>query len=76
MAKRPSVQLNCHADQYHAPNERIVEFNANDGSGKGGLISFCIIDGRLRIALYRMSEGVMVDLDQEYIRRVDHRLLG
>lgn len=55
---RPSVTTRCVADQYHGPNERIVEFS--DAKGNGGLINLRTQeDGTLSVHLYRMN-GVVV----------------
>ena len=62
MARRPSVQINCVADQYSKgmSSQRIIEFNANDGTGRGGLIEFKVLnDGTFRVEVYR-CEGVEV----------------
>lgn len=66
MAKvsKPSVTLKCPANVYSASNERIVEVNANDGSGQGCLISVQKwADGRLVVSVYRADEGVQVSCD-------------
>ncbi len=56
--KRASVTVNCVADKYHAPNERIVEFSFPDGGG--GLISFSTLsDGTNIVQAYRV-EGAKI----------------
>jgi hypothetical protein len=51
MPTKPSLRPNAQpASRYAAPGERIAEFNANDGSGAGGLLSLSIQD--------RASEGL------------------
>jgi len=58
---RAKVTVNCVADRYHAPGERIVEFLFP--SGRGGLISFrpCTGDGSADcIDVYRVDDGVIV----------------
>jgi hypothetical protein len=78
MKRRPSVQLPCIADRYAATGERIVEFNANDGTGRGGLISLRLRgegeEGALLVELYRLSDGVVVDVDPPRIRRTPGNL--
>ena len=59
---RPSVTTRCVADSYAMRNERIVEFNANDGTGRGGLISLRVTDsGAFVVNVYRV-EGATVHL--------------
>lgn len=58
--RRTRVTLNCVADHYAAPGERIVEFMDAE-TGKGGLISFTRTDaGELVVNLYRLDAGVIV----------------
>lgn len=52
--RKPSINLNGPANQYAAPDERIVEFTFPDGSG--GLISFC----NNHIEIYRTDPSVTV----------------
>jgi len=61
MAK-PKVILNCVADKYSGPEERIIEFSSKSG---GGLISFwetTLPDGsaQLRVDLYHLDKKVKV----------------
>jgi hypothetical protein len=57
--RRPSVTTRCVADQYHAPNERIVEFSFP--SGPGGLIAFRILhDGTPVVDVYRTEGQVLI----------------
>ncbi len=57
---RPTVKTKCVADAYHAPNQRIIEFN-DPKTGAGGLISFLSeADGSLTVGLYRLDECVTV----------------
>jgi hypothetical protein len=59
---RTRVTVNCTADAYAAPGERIVEFK-DDTADKGGLISFRRTDdGRLMVDVYRTDPGVVVRL--------------
>lgn len=52
MPTKPSLRPNAQtASRYAAPGERIAEFNANDGSGAGGLLSLHTRD--------RASEGLV-----------------
>lgn len=68
MAK-PSVTLKCPANAYAAGNERIVEVNANDGTGQGCLISVQKWpDGRLVVAIYRADKGVEVSCDPAMVQ--------
>lgn len=57
--RKPRVLTKCVANSYAGPDERIVEFSANDGSSNGGLIRLFNLDGRLFVQLYRL-EGVTV----------------
>jgi hypothetical protein len=51
MPTKPSLRPNAQtASRYAEPGERIAEFNANDGSGAGGLLSLSIQE--------RTSEGL------------------
>jgi hypothetical protein len=53
---KPEVILNCVANQYAAPQERIIEFSHPNG---GGLISFFATDdGRLHVDLYHVDATV------------------
>jgi len=62
--QRPSAATAV-ADRWAGPHERIVEFNANDGTGRGGLISLRVMpSGEFRVSLYRM-DGVTVDVAPE-----------
>lgn len=59
--RRPTMTLRCVADRHSAPRERIAEFNANDGSGRGGLISLRVLDdGRFVVDIYRCDAEVIV----------------
>jgi hypothetical protein len=63
--KRPSVTTAV-ADRYARGNSRIVEFNANDGSGRGGLISFRVLDdGTFQVEIYRTDRQVRVIAPRE-----------
>ena len=54
---RPSVKVDCGADHYGLPGERIVEFSSKVG---GGLISLRVRDGQLYVELYRLDPNVVV----------------
>lgn len=57
MAK-PKVNTNPVANQYSAPNERIIEYSSTQG---GGLISIRETDaGRLRVDLYQHDDSVEI----------------
>ena len=68
-ARRPRVVVNCVADSYAGPGERIVEFSAAvpDGLSLGGLISFRVSGGKLIIQVYRADKGVVVEAGAESI---------
>ena len=56
--RKPSVLIKCVANNYAAPNERIVEFD-------GGLIRFVNADdGMLYVSLYRLDNNVRVYVDK------------
>jgi hypothetical protein len=58
MAK-PKVNTNPVANQYSAPNERIIEYSIR--SGLGGLISLREIEGgKLQVQLYRHDADVEI----------------
>lgn len=63
--KRPYVNVTPVADKYaDKRNERIIEFSSP--SGKGGLISFREKeDGTLTVDLYRMDEGITVQVEKD-----------
>lgn len=66
---RPRVTLKCVADQYHGPNERIVEFMGAHGKN-GGLIAFHEgADGTLRVDVYRCDDGVIVVAPEANLRK-------
>jgi hypothetical protein len=53
---RPKVTTRCVANQYAGRDERIIEFDSNDGHGRGGLISFRRnANGALIVSLYRLG---------------------
>lgn len=56
---RPRVNKSCVAHKYAADNERIVEFGG-ETTDQGGLISFTIVDGKMRINVYRQGADVEV----------------
>jgi hypothetical protein len=67
MPTKPSLRPNAQtASRYASPRERIAEFNANDGSGAGGLLSLSIQDRAseglppLNARLYRLHGEVLV----------------
>lgn len=66
MPAKPSLRPNAAtASRYASPRERIAEFNANDGSGAGGLLSLSIQDRApttppLSAFLYDMRGEVLV----------------
>lgn len=65
MAKRPSVTTSCVADSYSMACERIIEFNSNDGTGRGGLISLRVSPdtGAFVVNVYRL-EGCTVHVTE------------
>lgn len=66
--KRCSVTVNCVADRYHAPNERIVEFTFP--SGKGGLISFRLnANGAEVVEVYRLDDEIQVSTPEQAATR-------
>lgn len=63
MAK-PKINTRCVANQYSGLDERIVEFDSNDGKGIGGLISFRRnANGALLVTLYRLGHEGDVQID-------------
>lgn len=67
MPTKPSLYPNAQpASRYAEPHERIAEFNANDGSGAGGLLSLSLQDRAseglpsLNALLYRLRGEVLV----------------
>ncbi len=57
---KPSVITRCVANSYSGPDERIIEFSDRK-LGLGGLISFRRThDGKLRVEVYRVDDGVEV----------------
>jgi hypothetical protein len=54
---RPHVTLNCQADRYAGPTERIVEFTSRAG---GGLVSFMEKGDRLSVHVYGQDATVDV----------------
>lgn len=56
-ARKIHVSLHPPANLYSAPNERIVEYSSPNG---GGLISFRLVDGHLRVELYRHDDTVLI----------------
>lgn len=67
MPTKPSLRPNAQtASHYASPRERIAEFNANDGSGAGGLLSLSLQDRAaedlpsLNARLYDMRGEVLV----------------
>lgn len=68
--KRPSVVVNCVADKYAVPGERIVEFGFGDGFG--GLISLRTLqDGTHVVDVYRCL-GVVVRTDKSNLESAAH----
>jgi hypothetical protein len=63
MAKRrkPMVLLKCVANTYTSPDERIVEVVGLNGMGF--LMSMRQMDGRMHVSLYRIDEGITVQVD-------------
>ena len=60
---RPRVTVNCVADTYTGPGERIIEFSSENG---GGLIAFRMRhDGTLLVDIYRTDPTVRVVHDTE-----------
>lgn len=55
--KRPTVNTRCVADAYTRSPERIAEFSSEVG---GGLVSFRVVNGRLRVEVYRCDDTVDV----------------
>jgi hypothetical protein len=56
--KKPKVTVNCVADKYGSPGERIVEFSSDVG---GGLIAFRVTsEGKLLVDVYRQDSTVEV----------------
>lgn len=56
---KPKVNTNPVANNYSAPNERIIEYSSKSG---GGLIAFREVDGRLIVELYRHDATVDVSV--------------
>jgi hypothetical protein len=55
---KPRVLTRCAANNYTAPNERVIEFSSKNG---GGLISFRTSeDGNLDVHVYRCDSTVRV----------------
>jgi hypothetical protein len=54
---RPRVILDCVADHYTRGEDRIVEFTSEAG---GGLISLRVVNGRLKVEVYRTDDTVDV----------------
>jgi hypothetical protein len=56
--QKPKVTVNCVANRYAGPNERIIEFSAPNGAG--GLIALRIRnDGLIVVDVYRCNGVVM-----------------
>jgi hypothetical protein len=56
---KPRVNINPFANNYSAPNERIIEYSSKSGGGSGGLIALRETDdGRLTVYLYRHDATV------------------
>jgi hypothetical protein len=55
--RKPKVDTAPVASRYAMDHERIIEFSSAAG---GGLISFRILDGRLRVEAYRTDDTVDV----------------
>jgi hypothetical protein len=64
---RPSVTLRCIADTFVSDrSERIVEFDAGDGKGTGGLISLLRRDdGTLLLSVYRCSGPIQLSASHD-----------
>lgn len=61
--KRPRVIVNCVADTYHLPQEKIIEFTFPDGSG--GLMSLIVDNyGKPVISLYNVDEAIDIRTDK------------
>lgn len=62
---RPTVNINCVAQQYAGPDERIIEF-MDRKLNKGGLIRLWRCDdGTLRLDIYRCDDGIIVQTQTE-----------
>lgn len=64
MRRRPSLTTPCVADHYcDKRTERIAEFDANDGTGTGGLIQLRRLEsGTLLVNVYRIDGPVEVEV--------------
>ncbi len=61
--RKPTVDTYPVAQRHAAPPERIIEFGSGLPNGPGGLISFVRgEDGTLLVLVYRMDEGVTVQV--------------
>ena len=60
-SQKPRVIINCVANQYASPGERIIEFSFPDGTG--GLISF--YSGNKTVSVYRVDDSVDVSVHPE-----------
>ena len=72
MKRKPKITLNCVANHYAEPNERIIEFSHENG---GGLVSFSVLNnGNLLVSVYRQDETVYVTSGKcSMSRAVAHR---
>ena len=59
--RKPKVNTNPVANNYSAPNERIIEYSSQSG---GGLIAFRETDGHLTVDLYRHDGTVDIRVGQ------------
>lgn len=66
---KPKVTINCVANHYASPDERIIEFlgKGSDGKRLGGLIRFFVspYSGRLYVDVYRQDRDVVVHVSRK-----------
>ena len=55
---RPRVLLDCVANDFSSPGERIIEFSFPNGNG--GLISLSQPGGRTIVEIYRTDQGIEI----------------
>ena len=62
--QKPKITTKCPTNAHTAPRETIAEFSviADDGNLYGGLLSLLNTGDGLRVSLYRLDEGVTVDV--------------